>query len=112
MRQLWAIALDGFVMTLKCVAKWGRRAGSGLSITSRVTEWQESLKLSIVGWRVRVELLVNKILANWDVTWLAIILIGAGLLRLFMFADFNNGSIRFVGACGQLLDEVKPLVEA
>jgi len=29
-----------------------------------------------------------------------------------MVADFNSGTIKFVGSCGQFLDEVKPLVEA
>jgi hypothetical protein len=55
---------------------------------------------------------VNKICVNRDVAWLVVILLSAALLRLFMFAEVNNGSITFVGTCGQLLDEVKPLVEA
>jgi len=61
---------------------------------------------------MRVKRLVDEVSAKRHIAWLVVILIGAGLLRLFMVTDFTNGSIRFVGACGQLLDEVKPLVEA
>lgn len=61
---------------------------------------------------MQVDTLLNKIPANRDVAWLVLILLVAAFLRLFMFADFNNGSFSFVGTGGQLLDEVKPLVEA
>jgi|GEM_PF-6687734 len=49
---------------------------------------------------------------NKYVLLLALIVIGTALLRLFQFADFSGGAIRFEGTCGQLFDEVKPLVES
>src|SRR5688500_18529386 len=33
-------------------------------------------------------------------------------LRLLPFMEFNSGSITFTGSCGQLIDEVKPLVDS
>jgi Dolichyl-phosphate-mannose-protein mannosyltransferase len=49
---------------------------------------------------------------NKNVLLLVLIVLGAALLRLFQFADFSGGTIRFAGTCGQLFDEVKPLVES
>jgi len=61
------------------------------------------MNVSVVDSRMRVDTTV----------WLlALIVLGAALLRLFQFADFSGGTIRFVSTCGQLFDEVKPLVES
>lgn len=54
----------------------------------------------------------SRMRANQTVLLLALIMVGAALLRLFQFADFSGGTIRFAGTCGQLFDEVKPLVES
>src|SRR6476469_1929702 len=40
-----------------------------------------------------------------------IMLVGA-VLRLFAFAEISDGTLRFVGTCGQLIDEAKPLFDA
>ena len=40
------------------------------------------------------------------------IMIIAAALRLVPFIEFANGSIIFTGTCGQLIDEVRPLVNS
>ena len=42
----------------------------------------------------------------------ALILLGGAVLRLFAFTDFSDGTFHFVGTCGQLFDEAKPLFDA
>ena len=54
----------------------------------------------------------SRMTMNKNVLWLALIMAVATLLRLFPFTDFSMGTIRFEGTCGQLFDEVKPLVES
>jgi hypothetical protein len=47
---------------------------------------------------------------HWRVSTLAMVLIVAAGIRLFPFVELTNGAIRFEGTCGQLIDEVKPIV--
>jgi hypothetical protein len=54
----------------------------------------------------------SRMRVNTTVWLLALIMVGAAVLRLFQFADFSGGTIRVAGNCGQLIDEVKPLVES
>lgn len=61
---------------------------------------------------MRAEGKVNHILGMWHLIWLTVILLVAVLLRLGLVADLSHGSIKFAGTCGQLFDEVKPLVDA
>jgi hypothetical protein len=44
--------------------------------------------------------------------WLGLIVLIALALRLYPHADFSGGGVTFVGTCGQLIDEVKPLVSS
>src|SRR5437016_7778966 len=41
---------------------------------------------------------------------LGLILIVAAVVRIYALSDFSNGRVNIVGSCGQLMNEVKPLV--
>jgi hypothetical protein len=41
-----------------------------------------------------------------------LIMLAGAVLRLFAFAEISDGTLRFVGTCGQLFDEAKPLFDA
>jgi hypothetical protein len=47
-----------------------------------------------------------------EVLLVALIMLAGAVLRLFAFAEISNGTLRFVGTCGQLFDEAKPLFDA
>jgi len=47
-----------------------------------------------------------------EILLVALILLAGAVLRLFAFTDFTNGTLKFVGTCGQLIDEAKPLFDA
>ena len=44
--------------------------------------------------------------------WLTLIMVVALALRIFPHTYYNGGDLKLVGTCGQLIDEVKPLVES
>lgn len=44
--------------------------------------------------------------------WLGLIILVALVLRLYPHAQFGTDGITFVGTCGQMIDEVKPLVNS
>ncbi len=47
-----------------------------------------------------------------EVLLVALIMLAGAVLRLFAFAEIGDGTLRFVGTCGQLFDEAKPLFDA
>jgi hypothetical protein len=46
------------------------------------------------------------------VYWLGLIIVVALVLRIFPHTYYHQGELRLVGTCGQLIDEVKPLVSS
>ncbi|WP_447986176.1 ArnT family glycosyltransferase [Nitrospira sp. Nam74] len=47
-----------------------------------------------------------------EVLLVTLIMLAGAVLRLFAFAEISDGTLRFVGTCGQLFDEAKPLFDA
>lgn len=47
-----------------------------------------------------------------EVLLVALIMLVGAMLRLFAFTEISNGTLRFVGTCGQLFDEARPLFDA
>jgi hypothetical protein len=55
---------------------------------------------------------VRRLGIKQEVLLVFLIMLAGAVLRLFAFIEISDGTLRFVGTCGQLLDEAQPLFDS